>query len=187
MDRGSFRSQRPSERIAIDKKESVVQIQEEPKQPVRPPSPRTYSREEKKKPLLKRLMIPVVIGLVVVLAAAGWLVWSTRNGTGIDNSKFQAVFLTSGQVYFGRLQILDSGYMKLTEVFYLQANSSGDDTESENPQNTTSDNMQLIKLGNEIHGPEDTMIISRDQVLFFENLKADGKVSQSIEQYRKNN
>ena len=43
------------------------------------------------------------------------------------------------------------------------------------------------KLGQEIHGPEDEMIISKDHVLFYENLKSDGKVSQSIEQYKKAN
>lgn len=45
--------------------------------------------------------------------------------------------------------------------------------------------MQLIKLGDEIHGPEDEMILSKDQVLFYENLKTDGKVAQSIEKYKK--
>ena len=43
--------------------------------------------------------------------------------------------------------------------------------------------MQLIKLGEEVHGPEDTMVINRDQMLFFENLKSDGKVTQLIRQH----
>ena len=57
--------------------------------------------------------------------------------------------------------------------------------DANNPQKTAdaNSNVQLIKLGNEIHGPEDNMIIARDQVLFFENLKNDGKVSATIKDY----
>ena len=68
--------------------------------------------------------------------------------------------------------------------FYLQTKTT---TASGNPQ-TTSDqsatDVQLIKLGSEIHGPNDEMIISKSQVLFFENLKKDSKVSTSIDQYQ---
>jgi len=42
----------------------------------------------------------------------------------------------------------------------------------------------LRKLGNEIHGPVDQMIINSDQILFWENLKDDGQVAQAIERYQ---
>lgn len=56
-----------------------------------------------------------------------------------------------------------------------------------NPQKTTTDqrNVQLIKLGQEVHGPEDEMILSKDQVLFIENLKPDGKVAKTIAEHGK--
>lgn len=77
--------------------------------------------------------------------------------------------------------------MKLKDVYYLQTQKT--DEESGNPQqtqsSTNSDGLTLIKLGSEIHGPEDEMIVAKDQVLFYENLKKDGKVSQSIEQSKK--
>lgn len=124
----------------------------------------------------------VVILAVIVVAG---LSFARQNaGPSIDKSKYQAVFLSSGQVYFGKLEQSTGEYLRLTDVFYLQTKT---DTESENPQAATTDdtNVELIKLGNEIHGPQDEMIISRDQVLFFENLKSDGRVSQSIANYRK--
>lgn len=129
---------------------------------------------------------------VVVLGAGGWFAWSHLRGVpGIESDKYQAVFFTNGQVYFGKLHKVDSEYMKLTDVYYLQTQSSEvDSTDSENPQDSTSsesNNVQLIKLGSEIHGPEDAMIISKDQVLFFENLKPKGKVSQTIEKSKKGN
>ena len=121
------------------------------------------------------------LGLLVLL---GWFVYRSSTAASIDNSKYQAVFFTNGQVYFGKLKSVNSGYMKLTDIYYLQAQSQ--ENESENPQETSSQSsdVQLIKLGNEVHGPEDEMIISKDQILFFENLKSSGKVTNSIKQYQ---
>lgn len=128
-----------------------------------------------------------VVGIAVVLAL-GWLLFTKSMGVGsyINNGRYQAVFFTNGQVYFGKLSPAAGGYLKLTEVFYLQ---SKDATNTNDPQTTTNDstNVELIKLGSEVHGPEDAMIVSRDQVLFFENLKTDGTVAKSIEKYNQSN
>jgi hypothetical protein len=56
-------------------------------------------------------------------------------------------------------------------------------TEKSDEQTTTGDK-KLIKLGKEVHGPEDAMIINRDQVQFYENLKSDGEVAKLIDQYK---
>ena len=45
----------------------------------------------------------------------------------------------------------------------------------------------LLKLGNELHGPEDWMRINQDHVLFIEKLKQDSKVSQAIRDYEEKN
>ena len=45
----------------------------------------------------------------------------------------------------------------------------------------------LTKLGGEIHGPEDKMIVNRQQVLFIENLKPDSKVVQLIKDHKLGN
>lgn len=129
-------------------------------------------------------IITAIVLSMGLLGFAGWAVYRSSTAANIDSGKYQAVFFTNGQVYFGKLKTLNSGYMKLTDIYYLQAQSNKN--ESENPQETNSQNsdVQLIKLGNEVHGPEDEMIISKDQVLFFENLKGSGKVSDSIKQYQ---
>lgn len=140
----------------------------------RPKSPRSK---------LKTIIVSIVIVVLLAAAVVGGLFLVKSNfGSGVDSGKYQAVFLTSGQVYFGKFQSAGAGYARLTEVFYIQANSSD---ESQNPQDADTDttDLQLIKLGNEVHGPEDEMLISRDQILFIENLKTDGKVSTSIKQY----
>lgn len=133
-----------------------------------------------------------VAGIAIALLAVGgimfgaWSLYRSSTAANIDASKYQAVFLTNGQVYFGKLQNLNGSYMKLTDIFYLQAKS---DADSNNPQETTdqqSADVELIKLGAEVHGPDDEMIVSKDQILFFENLKKDGKVSDTITNFLTN-
>jgi hypothetical protein len=139
-----------------------------------------------KKSKLKFLALAAGILLVLMLAGGGWLLYRSSMPAHIDTSKYQAVFFTNGQVYFGKLERLNGGYFKLNDIFYLQAQAT-QKTTSENPQATTNQSasdVQLIKLGSEIHGPDDEMIMNQDQVLFFENLKKDGKVTDSITKYK---
>jgi hypothetical protein len=94
----------------------------------------------------------------------------------VQSDKYQAVFLNSGQVYFGHVDSLNSQYVRMSDIFYL-TNSSG----------TTGDsNYSLVKLGcQQIHDPLDSMVINRAQVSFWENIKDDGKVVQSISKFQK--
>jgi hypothetical protein len=148
---------------------------------------RVRQNESGRKNRLKRTQLKaaaIATGFVVALALlvlGGLFLYRSSTGSNIDGAKYQAVFFTNGQVYFGKLRPLNSEYMKLTDIYYLQAK-----TDSSNPQKTDDSgaNVQLIKLGNEIHGPDDEMIISKSQILFFENLKSNSKVSKSIDKYR---
>jgi hypothetical protein len=132
-------------------------------------------------------LISLIVGAVIIvglLTLGGWFIYRSSTAATIDSTKYQAVFFTNGQVYFGKLQTVNNGYMRLSNIFYLQAQNA--EADSQNPQETSNKNsdVQLIKLGNEVHGPDDEMIISKDQILFFENLKKDGKVTDSIKQYQ---
>lgn len=193
MDRGPFRTPQSSDRRATSRPEPVYRPSEEPQQredlhsAQRVAVPHGVSRSKRS---AKRIVVPIVCAVVILaIAVGGWFAWpklAGKTGAPIDSGKYQAVFFTNGQVYFGKLQNYNGEYLKLTEIYYLQTQASASG-ESENPQQTSSDqnNVQLIKLGEEIHGPEDEMVISKDQILFYENLKENGKVAQSIEQYKK--
>ena len=90
----------------------------------------------------------------------------------IDRNGYQAVFLTGGQVYFGRLQQQGSLYFVLYDVFYLSA-----------PTDTNAQ-PQLIKRGSEIQAPVDPMIIPAGQILYLENLRPDGQVATAIRRFK---
>lgn len=149
------------------------------------PAPHAPKNEKRSR---KQLLLRVVVAGLVVLGVCAGLWWmSTKNSsTAIDNSKYQAVFLENGQVYFGKLHPFTDTSMRMTDVYYLQAKEDAS-VDSENPQQTTSSqkNVELIKLGDEIHGPEDEMVILLDQIVFYENLKTDSKVVESIGQHKK--
>lgn len=133
----------------------------------------------------KTITISIVVVAVLAIAAAGYMMFSSSLSSLIDSSKYQAVFLSNGQVYFGKLEAVNKDYMKLTDIYYLQSQQSATDVgNSDNPQDSTDGNVQLIKLGEEIHGPEDEMIVAKEHLLFFENLRQDGNVTRSINQHK---
>lgn len=124
----------------------------------------------------KTLLAFVIIVIVVLAGAAGYLWWTTKD---MQSNDYQAVFLTNGQVYFGKLASKRGDYLVLTDIFYLQANKAiqpGADADKQD--------MALVKLGNELHGPKDRMEINKDHVLFIEDLNEMSKVMEAIKNYK---
>lgn len=117
----------------------------------------------------------LVVTLVYVLTTL------TNFGSGTPKPKgkqYQAVFLTNGQVYFGKLTDAIGPTYTLKNVYYVQSNPQAAGTASPSP----APQLSLVQLGGEVHGPEDEMQIVADQVLFWENLKNDSKVVEVINQ-----
>ena len=117
-------------------------------------------------------------------APAGQTPVATTNGTQPGpTSDYQAIFLTNGQVYFGKLTNPDADYVMLSDIYYLQVGpQQGSATAPNQPAANPQQQISLVKLGNELHGPVDQMHISRSQVLFYEDLKSDGQVVKAIMQ-----
>lgn len=141
------------------------------------------AKDGSKKPNRLGLLLVGSILLLVLLALAAWFVFGQKaQPTGIDNSKYQAVFLSNGQHYFGKLEVMSDEYFKLKDVYYLeQKNQSSEDSNN----STQKTEVELRKLGEtEVHGPEDTMIISKQQVILYENLGGNSQVVKYIDQHK---
>jgi len=134
-----------------------------------------------------------IVASVVFLAVIILLFWSVnslffnnRNIVRLSNwadvTKYQAVFLSNGQVYFGKVADVNSQTLVLENIYYLRSNSALQTGEA-TTTSQLSDNFALIKLGNEIHGPQDKMSINLNQVLFTEDLKDSSKVVEAIKAY----
>ncbi len=158
-----------------------------PKQSNETPMPMKVKKRE-----LKNVAIAVVLVLLLLVAAgAGYKLIDKKAGSGlvgVNPDDYQALFLTNGQVYFGKLKSADSKTIELKDIYYLQVQQAvqpkpepkNSDAEAEQQGETS-----LVKLGSELHGPQDQMYIDRGQVLFWENLKEDGKVVAAIREYQK--
>jgi hypothetical protein len=124
-----------------------------------------------------------VIGIIVVVVLLlGWKAWD-GGYFGTRGADYQAVFLTNGQVYFGKFRPAMGKYAKLSDIYYLQVQQSVQPAQAGQTQQPQ---VSLVKLGNELHGPQDSMYIDREQILFWENMKEDGKVVKAIREYQKN-
>lgn len=107
-----------------------------------------------------------------------------------DASNYQAVFLTNGQVYFGKLKNINKDFLTLREVFYLQQvnpNQPNQDRlqgSATSPPSQEQPQLSLVKLGSELHGPTDELRINRSQILFYETMKNDARVVNAIKEYK---
>lgn len=125
-------------------------------------------------------LIAIAIALLAIAILIGTQVFQGSTiGNSPNSKKFQAVFLTNGQVYFGKLSGLGGAYASLNDVYYIQ---SGAPQPGASPAPSAQPNLSLVQLGQEIHGPEKQMQIASSQIVFWEDLKDDGKVVQAIKQ-----
>jgi len=104
-------------------------------------------------------------------------------------SGYKAVFLSNGQVYFGKLAGWPGSKPKLSDVYYLrlrkqlQEQRIGEGEEA-TPAARSQNELVLIKLGSELHGPMDEINLNPDHVLFVESLKENSKVVEAIRTYQ---
>lgn len=103
----------------------------------------------------------------------------------VDKSKYQAVFLNGGQVYFGKINNLNAQFMGVSDIYYLRVNQQVQPDQQQTK--TAANDISLVKLGCELHGPSDSMVINREQVIFWENLKDEGQVAKAVADYKKQN
>jgi hypothetical protein len=160
----------------------------QPQQAAPAPAPKSKRRRDSGK--LKRIGVTVIGALIVILILAVIAVISFGGPKSedkyVDSSKLQAVFLNTGQVYFGNVKALNGKYFVLTNIYYLQASNSNGSSSSSS-SSSTNNNITLVKLGCELHEPYDQMVINSDQVTFWENLQDGGQVAKAVKSFEQQN
>lgn len=119
------------------------------------------------------LIVSVLFAVFVVSFAGAYLLKQKDSRAASDGR--QAVFLTNGQVYFGEIERIDENFLVIQKIYYLKT--------TDQLAGTDGAKIQLIKFGQEVHGPEDRMYINRNEVLFYENLRSDSKINEAINAY----
>jgi hypothetical protein len=98
-------------------------------------------------------------------------IWLFRPQSSIAmTTPYQAVLLSNGSAYFGRLEGLGTPYPVLREVYYVQSRPGQDPKQ---PVNV------LVKRGKEWHAP-DRMILNAAMIVFVEPVNPGSRVSQLI-------
>jgi len=135
----------------------------------------------KKNKGMGKIIITIVVVAVVVWGAYYFMFSGKSAGKVVDSSKYQAVFLTNGQVYFGKVSGEKKSYVAVTDVYYmvLKQPLQNQKKEGEEQADQTKPEYTLVKLGKEMHGPT-SMSINKDQILFIENLSDDSKIVTTI-------
>lgn len=132
----------------------------------------------------KILVTSLIVVALSMLGSLGATVYQTANASSeqssVNASEYQALFLTNNQTYFGKIKSINNDSVTLTNIYYLKSQTAQTGTQSTaaTPQST------LVKLSNEVYGPEDSMHVTRSQLLHWENLKSDSQVMKMITDYK---
>ncbi|MGO9275031.1 MAG: hypothetical protein ACLQOO_33165 [Terriglobia bacterium] len=117
-----------------------------------------------------------IIGAIAVVAlvlAAAALYHSFNSGSDVKfDTPYQAVLLTNGSVYFGKLEGYGTKSPVLRDVYYVQ---SGTDPETKQVKNI------LVHRGKELHAP-DRMYLNPTHVILVEPVGVKSKVADLIAQ-----
>lgn len=119
-----------------------------------------------------KIVLTIVAALLVIgIGFFGYKFYLSKTAS----PRREAVFMNNGQVYFGYIANPSSQIVKLSDVYYLKTN----DLQSAD----TTKKIVLVKMGNELHQPENIMYINRDQILFFQGLTDASKINDAIARF----
>ena len=117
-----------------------------------------------------RVAIAVVVLLVAFLFTKYWDFVITPP---LGHAKYQAVFLTNGQTYFGRYLDRLGPYVKMEDAFYIQQQAKA--------EGSAAADLKLVRRGTELHQPDAEILIPKDAILFVEDLRSDSQVAQYMD------
>lgn len=90
----------------------------------------------------------------------------------IDEARYQAVILSNDKVYFGQIESLSDEFYRLDNAFFLRETRASAEAEPERA---------LLPINREIHAPENSMLIRKDEVVLVENLDEESPIQTEIE------
>lgn len=119
----------------------------------------------------KRTVI-IYASIIILILLVNYLGYAYGKGTFPFKEKgWQAVQLTNGDVYYGRLSTFPS--YKITDVHFIQQ------VPSENEEETPG--TELVPLNNMFFGPKNVMHLEKSQILWWTDLSEDSQIKQALE------
>jgi hypothetical protein len=118
----------------------------------------------------KKIIAFFVVILIIFIIVTVWLVLKLNNNSA--QSEYSAVYLSNGEIYFGKLSWFPSPH--LSDVFFIQRVA-----DEENPS------LSLQPFNSVIWGPENEINLNSKEIIFWTNLRPDSQVVQIIETTKK--
>lgn len=123
---------------------------------------------------MQKLIAGLLVLIVALLGAIGFQLFQTSNVPNFG-AQYQAVVLSSGQVYFGKLEKSTGQYLLLRDVFYIVNQVNAETRQAANV---------LLRRGKELHGPE-YMLLNRQSILLIEPVREDSQIATLIAEQKK--
>lgn len=90
---------------------------------------------------------------------------------------YYAVALTTGSLFFAHLKGEDAQYLYLSDVHYFQRSAPDPSDKKGGAPNLT-----LVRQASDLYAPKDELKLSRNQLLYYQELREDSPVVKSIAQ-----
>ena len=108
-----------------------------------------------------------LIGLIVIFIAIVWYIFSFFVGI----NSWKAVFLDNNQVFFGKFaNVPFSSSITLHKTYYLRPSSA-----------SSTNSAEILSIKDNSQSPQDFLVISKFHILYTEQLKPKGIMSQALD------
>jgi hypothetical protein len=115
----------------------------------------------------------ILLAVALFVGAFAFVEWWDFVPPSVGGARYQAVFLSNGQTYFGHYVDRLGPYAKIENAFYIQQTPA--------PNENEAPTSKIVRRGNEFHNPEPFVLLPKTAILFVEDLRADSSVAQFME------
>jgi len=113
-----------------------------------------------------------LFGLIIFVCGLIFVQGCSQSAHPKFQSEYQAILLTTGQVFFGKVEFLGEEYVQVKNVFYIRSLVN---------QQTKEVSNTLIKKGNELHGA-DRMFINTRHIIMMEPVSPESQLGKKIKE-----
>lgn len=150
----------------------------------------TKQTQGTEKKIVKRIFLGVFVFMIIVALDANYKFTSAFRNDIQTQSKWQAVFLSNDQVYFGHLSQYGLNYWRLDNAHYIKVTKvpvapavPQDPKAKTSPQDQQpqfENRTSLVKLSDDMHQPEDVLYIPKEHILFWQDLQNSSSIVQTL-------
>jgi len=115
----------------------------------------------------------LIVLLVLILRGSGGSGQADDLMDGVRTNRVQAVYLSNERLFFGNLEAIGGGWLKLSDGYFLRQSAAGGEKDAEA-------GTDLVPVQQEVGGDGD-IVINAAEVTLVQNLAANSQIAQQID------